>query len=163
MKRESGIGACLEAFFVRMCAILGALLLAAGLALLLYQAYLYVNLGIWGQMPASSLFIESRIPIGPVQVLKDGEQAPGQGQLAATVRERIVHEKLYSVVPDWFRSKTSWVADPNYLYGLHASVIRLLDFLSLSVFLLLLGTIFVAVGLSESKSVDVPERREPTM
>jgi len=82
--------------------------------------------------------------------------------LPASVRELIVYEKLYSVVPDWFRSKSSWLADPDHLYGLHNIVIWLLDFLSISVFLLLVGTTILALSLRESSKDAVPVSRERT-
>ena len=162
MKLESGLPRYLERFFERGFAVLGALLLVAGLALFLYQAYLYVDLGIWGKLPASSLFVEPRIPVDGFQVSKDIEKPPVQRQLPASVRELIAYEKLYSIVPDWFRSKTSWLADPDYLYGLHNIVIWLLDFLSISVFLLLVGTTILALSLRESSRDAVPVRRGRT-
>jgi hypothetical protein len=98
--------------------VIGALLLVCGFLLSVYQAYLYLDLGVWGKLPASSLFLEPRISVDELelQVSKDIEKlrsptgAPTQRQLPASVRELFVYEKLDSVVPDWFRSKTSWLA-----------------------------------------------------
>lgn len=163
MERKSGISLYLEALVVWVYTFLGALLLVAGLALLLYQAYLWVNLGIWGQMPASSLFIESRIPIERLQVLDDVQNAAPPSQLPTAVRERVVYERLYSVVPDWFRSNTSWLAKPQYLHGLHDIVIRMLEFLSISGMLFFVGAFSIGVRLSKPRSDTDAERREPTL
>lgn len=190
MKLELGVPLYLERFVARAFAALGVLLFMAGLVLFLYQAYLYVELGIWGKLPTSSLFVEPRTPVDELQVSKDIEklrsptgapvqrQLPGkpsaadffidpsptgvavQRQLPASVRELMVYDKLHSVVPDWFRSKSSWLADPDHLYGLHNIVSWLLDFLSLSVFLLLAGTTILALSLRESSRDAVPVSRE---
>ena len=135
MKLKAGVPPYLERFLARSFAVFGALLLVAGLILLVYQMYLYAELGVWGRLPASSLFIELKYPVDVDQVSKDVEKlrssagAPAQRQLPASVREFIVYERLNSVVPDWFRSKPSWLADPHRLYGLHNIVSWLLDFL----------------------------------
>jgi len=193
MKLEPGVPLYLERFVARAFAVLGVLLLATGLVLFLFQAYLYVELGIWGKLPASSLFVEPRTPVDELQVSKDIEklrsptgapvqrQLPGKHsaadffidpsptgvpvqkrQLPASARELIVYERLYSVIPDWFRSKTSWLADPDHLYGLHNIVIWLLDFVSISVFLLLVGTTILAISLRDSLKDAAPVSREHT-
>jgi len=172
----------LEKLFARVFAIVGGLLLVGGLVLFVYQAYLYVELGIWGKLPASSLFVEPRTPVDELQVSKDIEKlrspkpsaadffidpsptgVPVQRrQLPASVRELIVYEKLHSVVPDWFRSKTSWLSEPDHLYGLQNIVIWFLDFLSISVFLLLIGTTIFALSLRDSLKDAAPVSREHT-
>lgn len=168
MKLERGVPLYLERFFARAFAVVGALLVLAGLVLFVYQAYLYVEFGIWGKLPASILFVEPRAPIDERQVSEDIEKlrsptgAAAQRQLPASVRELIVYEKLYSVVPDWFRSKTSWLADPDHLYGLHNIVIWLLDFLSISVFLLLVGMTILSLSLRDSSRDVAPVGREHT-
>ena len=82
------------------------------------------------------------------------------GQLPASSRQFLAYKKLYSVVPDWFRSKTSWLANPGRLYGLHNIVIWLLDFLSISVFLFLVGTTILALSSRDSSRDAVPVSRE---
>lgn len=153
MKLEPGFPTYLEKLFSRMFGIFGGLLLLGGLVIFLYQAYLYIDLGIWGKLPASSLFVEPRTPVNELQVSKEVEKLLATGafskQLPASVRELIVYEKLHYVVPDWFRSKTSWLSEPTHLYGLHNVVIWLLDFLSISVFLFLVGTIILALSFRE--------------
>jgi hypothetical protein len=125
--------------------------------------YLYMEFGVWGRLPASSLFIELKYPVDVDQVSKDAEKlrspagAPAQIQLLPWVREFIVYEKLNSVVPDWFRSKPSWLADPHRLYGLHNIVSWLLDFLSIPVFLFLVGITILALSLR-----NLPRGAEPT-
>ncbi len=162
MKLKAGVPPYLERFLARSFAVVGVLLLVAGLILLVYQMYLYVELGVWGRLPASSLFIELKYPVDIDQVSKDAEKlrspavTPAQRQLPASAREFIIHERLNSVVPDWFRSKPSWLADPHRLYGLHNIVRWLLDFLSLPVFLFLVGIIILALSLR-----DLPRGAEP--
>ena len=167
MKLEPGVPTYLEKLFARVFAIVGGLLLVGGLVLFVYQAYLYVELGIWGKLPASSLFVEPRTPVDELQVSKDIEKlrsATGTSsrQLPASVRELMVYEKLHSVVPDWFRSKTSWLSEPDHLYGLQNIVIWFLDFLSISVFLLLIGTTIFALSLRDSLKDAAPVSREHT-
>jgi len=166
MKLETGTPAYLEKFLAWSFAVVGALLLLAGLLLFVYQAYLYLDLGVWGRLPASSLFVEPKYPVDANQVSKDIDKlrsptgAPVQKQLPASVSELIVYEKLHSVVPDWFRSKTSWLADPDHLYGLHNIVNWLLNFLSIPVLLILVGTTILALSLRNSSPDAVPVGRE---
>lgn len=167
MKLELGVPTYLKRLFARVFAIVGGLLLVGGIVLFVYQAYLYVELGIWGKLPASSLFVEPRTPVDELQVSKDIEKlrsATGifSRQLPASVRELMVYEKLHSVVPDWLRSNTSWLSDPDHLYGLHNIIIWLLDFLSISVFLLLVGTTILALSLRDSLKDAASVSREHT-
>lgn len=163
MRLQTGTPPYLERFFARLFAAFGGLLFVAGLILLIYQVYLYVDLGVWGRLPASSLFVEAKYPVDVEQVSKDVEKlrsatsAPAQRQLPASVREMLVYEKLDSAVPNWFRSKTSWLADPDRLYGLHNVVSWLLNFLSIPVFLFLVGATILALSLR-----DLPRNVEPT-
>lgn len=166
MKLGTGAPPYLERFFARLFAAIGGLLLVAGLILLIYQVYLYVDLGVWGRLPASSLFVEAKYPVDVKQVSKDAEKlrsatgAPAQRQLPASVREMIVYEKLDSAVPHWFRSKTSWLGDPDQLYGLHNIVSWLLDLLSIPVFLFLVGTTILALSLRDLRRGTEPAGRE---
>ena len=74
MKLKAGVPPYLERFLARSFAVFGVLLLVAGLILLVYQMYLYVELGVWGRLPASSLFIELKYPVDVDQVSKDVEK-----------------------------------------------------------------------------------------
>lgn len=156
MKLETGTPPYLEKFFARSFAALGVVILVVGLILLVYQVYLYVELGVWGKLPASTLFVEPKYPVDVDQVTRDAQElrsptgTPAQRQLPPSVRELIVHEKLHSAVPDWFRSKTSWLTDPDRLYGLHNIVSWLLNFLSIPVLLFFIGTTILAFSLRDS-------------
>jgi len=163
MERKSGIFLYLEALVVWVYTFLGTLVLLAGLALLLYQAYFWVTYGIWGQMPASSLFIESRVPIDRLPVLDDAKDARLPSELLMLVRERVVYERLYSVVPNRLRSNTSWLAKPQYLHGLHNIVVRILEFLSISGMLFLVGAFCIGITLSAPKNETDEERHEPAL
>lgn len=168
MKLKAGVPPYLERFLNRSFAIFGVLVLAAGLILLAYQTYLYVQLGVWGRLPASSLFIELKYPVKLDQVSRDAEKlrsSPGalaKRQLPVSAREFIVYEELNSVVPDWFRSKPSWLADPNRLYGLHNIVSWLLDFISIPAFLFLVGITILAISLRDAPWGAEPAGREHT-
>ncbi len=166
MKLKTGIPSYLEWFFGRAFAVVGALLLLAGLMFFAYQTFLYMDLGIWGKLPASSLFVEPTYPSDERQALKDMErQFPSAGtamrkQLPESFRELVVYKKLDSIVPDWFRSKKSWLADPDHLYGLHNIVIWLLDFLSIPIFLALVGAIILVLSLRDLSRGTVPVGRK---
>ena len=159
----AGISRYLEPVIAYLFAVLGALLMVAGLALFLYQGYLRMNLGVWAEMPASSLFIESDIPADGSQIGDYLKNPTLNEPLPAALREYITHKKLYAVVPDWFKSDTSWLAKAQYLHGLHDIVIRILKFLSIAGFLLLAGAFFMGIGLTKPRSEGDWERREPTL
>jgi len=156
MKPKAGVPKYLERFVARSFTALGVLLFAAGLILLVYQMYFYAELGVWGKLPASSLFIEPK----PKAIRLSDIPAEAQRQLPASYREYIVYQRLNSVVPDWFRSKPSWLADPDRFYGIHNFVSWLLDFLSIPVFLLLIGITIIALSLRDLPRGTEPAHRE---
>jgi len=138
-----------QKFFARIFALFGGAMLTAGLVLFAYQVYLYVDLGVWGKLPALSLFVEPSLPLDELQASSDLEKflsSPSR-QLPAPVRELVVYEELYSVVPGWFRSRTSWFVEPDRLYGLHNISTWLLDFLSIPAFACITGLIVLSLGL----------------
>lgn len=156
MKLKAGVPKYLERFVAQSFTGLGVLLFAAGLILLVYQMYLYAELGVWGKLPASSLFIEPT----PSAIRLSDIPTEAQGKLPASYREYIVNQRLNSVVPDWFRSKPSWLADPDRFYGIHNLVSWFLDFLSIPVFLLLIGITLIALSLRNLPRGTEPAHRE---
>lgn len=153
----------LERLVAWLYALLGSVLLIAGIALLAYQAYLWVDLGFWGQMPVSDLFVESSVPPDRPQVVNGPERGATPNLSPPAGRELTVKEKLNSVIPGWLRSDASWLAAPRQFLGLHAVLIRFLEFLSIPALLILAGALCIGISLSKPKSDAVWERREPTL
>lgn len=138
-----------QKFFARILALVGGAMLTAGLVLFAYQVYLYLDLGVWGKLPALSLFVEPYSRLDELQASSDVEKflASPSKQVPMAVRELVVYDELYSVVPGWFRSRTSWLVEPDRLYGLHNIIAWLLNLLSISAFVCLIGTIAVSLSL----------------
>lgn len=118
----------------------GGVALLGGLLLSGHQAIIYLQEGIWPEVPASYLLVEPRQD--PTAADASFDQAIRARELAARVMEWIPEYLTNSL-----RKTLPWFGDPESWFGLHKIVMGTLGSLSLGGFLVVLGICLILIAV----------------
>jgi hypothetical protein len=134
----------LNRLILKCVGLAGVVLLVYGVALCVYQGYLWLESGVWVPIPLTYVFITPS-PTDLLTNVSNGAmtRAPSLAEQQAALDTVALFPKLAQYVPTVATPESeAWIRHPSSWIGLHRVVATMLDFFSVPVAALLLGLSF---------------------